>query len=571
MTIARRHAVWALPVFLLAAGFGARRLAARAWEAFVDYRTPFAFSNPEALQGEPLVSRVVIALVDGLGYETSRAMPALADLRRRGADFEARAGVPSLSLPGRAVLMSGAWAEVHGQPTNFRERGLAVEHLFQTARKRGRRTALAAGPAVHVLFAPYVDDRLIYARAEETSEDLPGLEEELRRMSERVRRLLRDTEAALVEFDLTVTDVAGHDWGTTSSQYLEAAQAVDREIGRLAASLDLTKSVLVVTADHGHVPAGGHGGPEEAAVRVPLVMIGRTIRPGVIGHCAQIDVAPTVAALLGIEIPASNQGRVLLETLDLPPAPREAVAARLRQQRDGFLRQYVAWLTGLPPRAAAGVPGEAALAEHAREADRARDARLAAERRSRGGTCLGLLLAVIALIAGLAWCRVASLAELRLAVIGALLASALYAVLFLLGGLRYSFTAVNRDESLGPFFQKDIALAVTACALTVAALGAWRGRRLPSAPLLELVRVSWMMTAALVLLFALKMALVYWRQGVFLRWHMPDPRWGFGFYLDALAVMAVGLSGPALPALAWVAARLAALPLRARLPVPTSS
>jgi hypothetical protein len=166
---------------------------------------------------------------------------------------------------------------------------------------------------------------------------------------------------------------------------------------------------------------------------------------------------------------------------------------------------------------------------------------------------------------------VASRAELRQAVIGALLASALYAILFLLGGLRYSFSAVKGDESLGPFFQKDIALAVTACALTVAALGAWRGRRLPSPSLFELLRVSWMMTAGLVFLFALKMALVYWREGVFLRWHMPDQRWGFGFYLDALAVMALGLSGPVLPALAWVAARLAALPLRARRPVPTSS
>ena len=30
------------------------------------------------------------------------------------------------------------------------------------------------------------------------------------------------------------------------------------------------------------------------------------------------------------------------------------------------------------------------------------------------------------------------------------------------------------------------------------------------------------------------------RNGVFLRWHMPDQHWGFAFYLDALVLMAVG-------------------------------
>jgi hypothetical protein len=53
------------------------------------------------------------------------------------------------------------------------------------------------------------------------------------------------------------------------------------------------------------------------------------------------------------------------------------------------------------------------------------------------------------------------------------------------------------------------------------------------------------------------MAIVYWRNGVFLRWHMPDQYWGFSFYLDALALMAVGLGGIALPLVALLAARLA--------------
>jgi hypothetical protein len=68
--------------------------------------------------------------------------------------------------------------------------------------------------------------------------------------------------------------------------------------------------------------------------------------------------------------------------------------------------------------------------------------------------------------------------------------------------------------------------------------------------------VAWLAAAALGYLFLVRMAIVYWRNGVFLRWHMPDQYWGFSFYLDALALMAVAFVGIALPLLAWLAARL---------------
>ena len=54
-----------------------------------------------------------------------------------------------------------------------------------------------------------------------------------------------------------------------------------------------------------------------------------------------------------------------------------------------------------------------------------------------------------------------------------------------------------------------------------------------------------------------KVAVVYWRYGVILRWHMPEQYWGFGFYLDVLVVMAVGFAAPFLGALGWVAHRVA--------------
>src|SRR5207245_4367798 len=137
----RRGLLILLPAVLIALGLLGRGLAEKAWHAFTTYQTPFAFKNPHAFAPPPLVDRVVIVLVDGLAYHASRAMPFLNELRRQGADAECRVGLPSLSLPGRAVMMTGAWQEIHGQATNFNPRPLPVEHLFQTAQRKGLSTA----------------------------------------------------------------------------------------------------------------------------------------------------------------------------------------------------------------------------------------------------------------------------------------------------------------------------------------------------------------------------------------------------------------------------------------------
>jgi hypothetical protein len=562
----RRRLLSLLPAGLVALGLVGHGLADKAWTTFIAYQTPFAFKNPHAFAPPPLVDQVVIVVVDGLAYHASRAMPFLNELRRQGADADCRAGLPSLSLPGRAVLMTGAWQEIHGQATNFNPRPLTVEHLFQTARRKGLRTALAAGPGVHTLFGPWIDERVVYSRLDPAdSHDLTKLEAELRWMGEATRALLREKNPNLFVLDFTITDNAGHDWGAASPRYQAAAQAVDEEIQRLAPEMDLRRSVLVITADHGHTPTGGHGGPEESVIHVPLVLVGGPVRPGSTGVAEQVDLAPTAAALLGIDLPASSQGRPLLEFLDLTPAARRPVLESLYQQRENFVAQYVAWVSGRPPARprASGLARaqsiEAGLGPVEQQAQMARDRRLEDEQRSRVGALLAFLLLPVIPLAGLRALRLFSDAELSLAILAATVATLLYHWLFPVVGLDYSFSAVNRDEYLGAFFAKDMALAAAACAVTVMMASAWMERRLRGAPALALARVAWLAAAVLGYLFLVRMGFVYWRNGVFLRWHMPDQYWGFSFYLDALALTAVAFGGIALPLLAWLAARLVRL------------
>ncbi len=60
--------------------------------------------------------------------------------------------------------------------------------------------------------------------------------------------------------------------------------------------------------------AATHGSPFNYDTHIPLVLMGKSIRPGFYyQHAAQNDLAPTLAALLSVEIPSGSMGRILHE------------------------------------------------------------------------------------------------------------------------------------------------------------------------------------------------------------------------------------------------------------------
>ena len=552
---------WLLLAGLLALGLLARALASEAWVSFTRYPTPFAFANPGARTSPSLVERVVLVIVDGLRLDASRQMPFLNELRARGADFECRIGAPSFSLPARGVMLTGSWQEIHGQATNFSPRRLPVEHVFQTAKKRGLITALAAHQDTLTLFGPSVDASAVYPE-ELVGQGMPALRRELSLMSEASRRILTDSKPHLAQLEFHMPDEAAHAWGAASREYREAILAVDEELRGIERLVDPSRTLLMVTSDHGHTDRGGHGGSEESVLQVPLVMLGGPVVPGAKGSCLQVDIAPTIAALLGIEIPAPNQGHPLLDALRLDSTSRREIQSRLHQQRKNFVDHYVAVLAGTPVVSAetASLAGEEGVDESPRIAAldarqrEAQESRIARERRSRLPVFLLCLLPLL-ILASLRLLGVVAGRELAVALLAAVLAVVLYHALFPVVGLQYSFSAMNKDEELEPFFRKDMILgvAVTALAVLVASLVQ---RRRGRASWLDTARLSWLIVAGVGAFFLARIGYVTWRWGAFLRWHMPDPVWGFGFYLDVLVLMALGFSAPLLPLLGLAGAWL---------------
>jgi hypothetical protein len=133
-------------------------------------------------------------------------------------------------------------------------------------------------------------------------------------------------KAELVLVWVIDVDAAGHEHGAASPEYRTAARRVDAQLAESFAGFDFDNDAIVVVADHGHVDRGGHGGVEPEVVDVPLVLAGAGVRPGVtLVDARLIDVAPTVAAMLGVPAPAHALGRTLVEALAVTPAESAAL------------------------------------------------------------------------------------------------------------------------------------------------------------------------------------------------------------------------------------------------------
>ena len=120
------------------------------------------------------------------------------------------------------------------------------------------------------------------------------------------------------QYDLIVLnyanpDMVGHTGNLAAA--IEAVEAVDLGLGRIAAAIDGQGGVLVATADHGNCemmrdPETGEPHTAHTLNTVPLVLSGWQDVPLADGRLA--DIAPTILALMGLEQPALMTGRSLL-------------------------------------------------------------------------------------------------------------------------------------------------------------------------------------------------------------------------------------------------------------------
>jgi hypothetical protein len=256
-------------------------------------------------------SRVVLVLLDGVGAQswndaTQRASSPL-PIAWQGA-FDT--GTPSLSRPGYHLLLTGVDQAISGVRSNSYRGRARFDTVADRVRAAGGRVAWALDSVqwFYELSGARGDARLAGSAADDVSE---------------VARLY-EQGANLLVVHWTRTDGVGHEFGSASEQYRQEVQTSVARVAQLYQRLTARAGeslVMYVGSDHGHMPHGGHGGPEPMVRAVRWARLAQTSAERERTQYAQTVVssgamAATIANALGVEWPhqtmhpAVNDGHI---------------------------------------------------------------------------------------------------------------------------------------------------------------------------------------------------------------------------------------------------------------------
>ncbi|HJZ88824.1 MAG TPA: alkaline phosphatase [Polyangia bacterium] len=278
--------------------------------AVLDLPTPAPAPGARAPTPAPASARrVVWVLIDGLRLDAARTMPKLGILRAAGRSFDAEAGFPSYSLPNYVTQACGLDPIDSGVRTNGFPGPVPLDSVFRRA-KQAHLTVGVIGTDTRWfdrLFGRFIDDGRIVA---DPAAPPPG-------------------ELALIHLDYP--DHEAHQHGAASAEYRAAVAHSDQVLARIAEQLDPTRDALIVTADHGHIDRGGHGGAEPVSLEIPIVLWGAGVSPQLPqrGGFAR-DVGPTIVHLLGLGPLTHARGRSLLGEEPAAVVERRRVEGRMQ-------------------------------------------------------------------------------------------------------------------------------------------------------------------------------------------------------------------------------------------------
>jgi hypothetical protein len=346
------------------------------------YRSPLQYTPPipgEAI-GTPLTRSVVIVLIDALRYDTalkSEVMPHLNQLRSEGAYALMHSRPPSYSQAGYTVLLTGAWPDISDGPVlNLDYADIPTftqDNLFSAAHRSDKLTAISAYNWFEKLIPQETVAASFYTPGEDQAAD--------RDVTDAAIPWLRQGKYQLVLIHLDQVDYAGHhEGGPVDARWDAAATRVDELLREITSAMDLTKDTLLIVSDHGQIGTGGHGGQDSIVLLEPFILVGKQVIAGNYGDVDMVDVAPTVAALLGTSIPATSQGRPQIQMLDINLAQVDKINQVVAKQQNTLAGVYEKAIGVRVP----VQPSENIVTATQEGMDRAREIRLNSERLTHG-------------------------------------------------------------------------------------------------------------------------------------------------------------------------------------------
>lgn len=281
---------------------------------------PSAAAYPELPDGSRAEKTLVIGLDGSMLEKIEQAeAPHLKSLIAQGTRAPSSLYDTSVakteSGPGWATVLTGTWPDKHGVRDNsFDGKDFGTYPDFLTRMEQ-------ADPELSTLaIASWAPITSAEGNGEIVGGDVdvriatPGDEYDAGTTERAVYYLgSENPDATFVQLDNI--DHAGHSSGSDSQEYLDAIAGVDEQIGRMLdavrsrATYDEESWQIMVTADHGHRPEGGHGGNSDEERATYVIGNGPGFRPGTTRDDVEIvDIAATALKHEGVAVPDGLDG-----------------------------------------------------------------------------------------------------------------------------------------------------------------------------------------------------------------------------------------------------------------------
>ncbi|WP_374203443.1 alkaline phosphatase family protein [Streptomyces antimicrobicus] len=251
------------------------------------------------------------------------------------------------SGPGWSTVATGVWPDKHGVRDNsFTGKNYTAHPDFLTRIENAKpslHTYAAAdwepltstdqnGP----VFSAKVDKRL------SLKGDRDGYGNEDPKVAAAAATELRDADTDAAFVYLGQVDSAGHSYGAASQQYLDAIARVDALVGQILTAVRNRPTYaqenwkVLVTTDHGHTGAGGHGGSGIEERGTFVLAQGAGIPAGSVRDDVRlVDVAATALEHVGVAAGPALDG-VPLNTPDSDPFDTLRPQLRARVDETGI-------------------------------------------------------------------------------------------------------------------------------------------------------------------------------------------------------------------------------------------
>ncbi|WP_280442452.1 alkaline phosphatase family protein [Nocardia brasiliensis] len=280
-----------------------------------------------AAQADTRVDKVVVIGLDGLMFDKVQQVQAPNLLRLSAEGLLSRSSIAphiTISGPSWASVLTGVWDRKHGiENNNFTAAPFAAYPTVFTQLERADPALKTQSIATWDQIATMTGSGDPRADVVVSTPPVPDDPDEAKTDAATTTAVVTAVTKFAPDFlftHLDQVDHAGHQDGGASGEYLDAVRRIDAQVGRIAAAVDARAQAnpgerwtILVTADHGHTPKGGHGGQSADETTNFVIARGPDFAAGsTTSRFTLVDITPTVVDLLGVAASPDFDGRSMI-------------------------------------------------------------------------------------------------------------------------------------------------------------------------------------------------------------------------------------------------------------------